>query len=150
MINSFKGLYHFLSNFQLIDIPFEGITYPSIEHFYMAQKTTDLKLRQIISKLETPGQAKRIGRELELRPDWNEIKFDMMRTGLELKFQDVFMQSQLMETGQEELLEGNNWHDNIWGSCYCPKCGNKGENNLGKMLMEIRQRIRTEQTQILP
>ena len=68
-----------------------------------------------------------------------------MRKGLEIKFQDVFMQTCLMETDDHELIEGNWWNDTFWGVYK-----GKGENNLGKLLMEIRQRIRNENTQILP
>ena len=150
MINKFEGMFHFLSNMQLIDIPFEGIVYPSVEHYYVAMKTTDPRIRRIVSKIETPEKAKKYGRrDIEekglLRPDWSDIKIDVMRKGLEIKFQDVFMQTCLMETDDHELIEGNWWNDTFWGVYK-----GKGENNLGKLLMEIRQRIRNENTQILP
>ena len=44
----------------------------------------------------------------------------------------------LLATGEEELIEGNYWHDTCWGVCNCAKCGDKGENRLGKLLMEVR------------
>ena len=49
---------------------------------------------------------------------------------------------QLLETGDEELIEGNRWHDNVFGSCFCPKCGDKGQNMLGKLLMELRDKLK--------
>jgi predicted NAD-dependent protein-ADP-ribosyltransferase YbiA (DUF1768 family) len=52
----------------------------------------------------------------------------------------------LLDTGDEELVEGTTWHDNIWGNCSCPKCKNiPGQNRLGKLLMQIREEIKNSQ-----
>lgn len=52
------------------------------------------------------------------------------------------LKKKLLETGDAELIEGNYWHDNTWGQCYCPRCKNKiGENHLGKLLMKIRESL---------
>ena len=78
---------------------------------------------------------------MELRSDWEQIKIVVMRVGLILKFSaNPQLKTQLLNTNNDMLVEGNYWHDNIWGDCYCPKCVNiTGKNYLGKLLMETRE-----------
>ena len=76
---------------------------------------------------------------MRVRKDWDEKKVGFMRWGLEEKFKDEVLKEMLISTGDMYIIEGNLWHDNFWGSCTCEKCGDKGENRLGKMLMEIRE-----------
>ena len=145
MINCFDGKWAFLSNFYWNEIEFEGITYPTNEHFFQAMKTLDTGERQKIANCLTPGQAKRMGRQVVLRPDWEEVKEDIMLLGLCLKFADEQLADWLVETGDEPLEEGTTWHDNEWGNCSCPKCRNiEGKNKLGKLLMKVRGMIREE------
>jgi ribA/ribD-fused uncharacterized protein len=145
MINCFDGKWAFLSNFYWNEIEFEGITYPTNEHFFQAMKTLDIGERQKIANCLTPGQAKRMGRQVALRPDWEEVKEDIMFLGLCLKFADEQLADWLIETGDEPLEEGTTWHDNEWGNCSCPKCRNiEGKNKLGKLLMKVRGMIREE------
>ena len=145
MINCFDGKWAFLSNFYWNEIEFEGITYPTNEHFFQAMKTLDIEERRKIANCLTPGQAKRMGRQVALRPDWEEVKEDIMFLGLCLKFADEQLADWLVETGDEPLEEGTTWHDNEWGNCSCPKCRNiEGKNKLGKLLMKVRGMIREE------
>ena len=77
-----------------------------------------------------------------MRPDWEQIKVDVMRTGLMLKFTDAALAEKLLATGDEELVEGNWWHDNTWGNCHCPQCSRLGGRNLlGMLLMELRKEL---------
>ena len=143
MINCFDGKYAFLSNFYISPCDLEGILYPTVEHAFQAAKTLDRNERLKIAAAETPGKAKRMGRSVTLRPDWEEIKIDVMRQCLHSKFKDPDLVFALLDTGDEELIEGNTWHDNCWGNCTCEQCVNKpGENRLGKLLMEIRKEFR--------
>lgn len=142
MIAEFEGKYAFLSNFYPSPILYDGIVYPTNEHFFQAMKTLDREERKRIAAAETPGQAKRLGRHVRLRADWEQIKVDVMRTGLMLKFTDAMLAEKLLATGDEELIEGNWWHDNTWGSCLCSDCINKpGRNLLGMLLMELRKEL---------
>lgn len=138
----FDGKYMFLSNFYNASCTFEGKIYPTVEHAFQAAKTLIPEEREEIRKADTPGKAKRMGRAVTLRPDWEEVKTDVMRQCLRSKFSFGPIAIDLINTGDAELIEGNYWHDNIWGSCTCEKCGNKGENRLGKLLMEIREELR--------
>lgn len=145
MINCFDGKWAFLSNFYHSPIEFEGIFYPTNEHFFQAMKTLDVNERQKVANCVSPGQAKRMGRRVALRPDWEEVKEDVMLQGLQIKFADKTLRSWLLETGDEELVEGTTWHDNEWGNCSCPKCANiEGKNKLGKLLMKVRRMIQEE------
>lgn len=140
MIDTFDGKYQFLSNFY--DSPilyFDGLTYPTVEHCFQAQKTLDLSARYDIVLLDTPGKAKRAGRQVALRSDWEDIKLSIMERCLRLKFSDPELAQMLLDTGDEELVEGNWWHDTYWGVCQ-----GEGENNLGKLLMKIRDEKRKE------
>ena len=108
-------------------------------------KTLDIDERKAIAAAETPGKAKRMGRQVKLRPDWEKVKLYYMELGLKLKFQDPALAKKLIETGDEELIEGNWWHDNTWGSCYCVKCSRiAGRNLLGMLLMELRKELQYE------
>ena len=142
MIVEFDGDYAFLSNFYPSTIYHDGITYPTNEHFFQAMKTLDIDERKAIAAAETPGLAKRMGRNVKLRPDWEKIKVDVMRLGLILKFTDAELAEKLIATGDEELVEGNWWHDNTWGNCHCTECSRKGGRNLlGMLLMELRKEL---------
>ena len=145
MIVEFDGDYAFLSNFYPSTIYHDGITYPTNEHFFQAMKTLDISERKAIAAAETPGLAKRMGRNVKLRPDWEKIKVDVMRLGLILKFTDAELAQKLIATGDEELVEGNWWHDNTWGNCHCTACSRKGGRNLlGMLLMELRTNLQYE------
>ena len=147
MINCFDGKWAFLSNFYWNEIEHEGIVYPTNEHFFQAMKTLDNDERRQIANCLTPGQAKRMGRRVALRSDWESVKEDVMLLGLCLKFADEQLADWLLETGDEELIEGNDWSDNFWGVCHCKKCqaqGIQGQNRLGHLLMKVREMIKEE------
>ena len=145
MIDCFDGHWAFLSNFYWNEIEFEGIIYPTNEHFFQAMKTLDINERRAIANCRTPGQAKRMGRRVALRPDWEDVKEAVMLEGLCLKFADEQLADWLLETGDEELVEGTTWHDNEWGNCSCPKCAHiEGKNKLGRLLMIVRDMIKDE------
>ena len=144
MIKKFDGEYAFLSNFALSPIVYEGIVYPTVEHAFQAAKTLDMTQRFEIANLETPGAAKRAGRQVKLREDWEEVKEQVMEDCLRAKFQDPGLREQILLTGDEFLIEGTTWHDQYWGICTCDKCGGNGRNRLGYLLMKIREEIRDE------
>lgn len=139
-IEHFKGDFEFLSNFA--DSPFihDGIVYPTNEHFYQAMKSNSRKERKRIASLKSPGGAKRAGRALELRKDWESIKINVMREGLRLKFvEGSVLAEMLVATYPASLVEGNHWGDKFWGVDI--KTG-QGKNWLGKLLMERRDELR--------
>lgn len=139
MIDSFKNENAFLSNFFPVEIEFDGVVYPSVEHAYQAAKTLNLLERDVIKNAKSPGKAKRLGATVTLRTDFQQVKFNNMLMFLRQKFSNELLRWYLLATGDELLVEGNNWHDNYWGNCICSKCSDKeGQNHLGQMLMMIR------------
>ena len=144
MIDQFKDEYAFLSNFYPVMIyDFENeIIYPSVEHAFQANKTISIEVRKIIAMLPTPGKAKRAGQLVVLRDDWEKVRVDIMGKLLLQKFNNGYLQGLLMSTKPHKLVECNEWHDNFWGVCICARCAffHKGENTLGKLLMEIRDK----------
>lgn len=134
MISSFRDEYFFLSNFYPVEIKLDGIVYPNAESAFQAQKTLDVEERRKFSMLKNPVQAKRLGRKVKLRDDWEKVKLDIMTEIVSQKFlQHPHLIEMLLQTGDEELVEGNKWGDRFWGVCK-----GKGENHLGKILMKIR------------
>ena len=138
-IDEFQGEYRFLSNFYPCAVMYDGYLYRSVEHAYQAAKTFDEQQRLKIRKLSKPGEAKRAGRRITLRKDWEEVKLDIMLELLEKKFQEPSLKRRLIATGNATLIEGNNWNDTFWGVCR-----DKGDNHLGRLLMQVRDRIRRE------
>jgi N-glycosidase YbiA len=136
-INRFRGAYQFLSNFYPALIQFEGFTYQSVEHAYQASKTLDLRQRRLIRAIKKAGAAKYVGRrQITLRPDWEDVKLDIMLDLLRKKFAHGILHDWLIETGDAELIEGNHWGDFFWGVCE-----GVGQNHLGKLLMQVRKEI---------
>lgn len=144
-INSFTGDHYFLSNYYPSYVEYEGVIYPTLEHAFQAAKTLDIERRKEFAKMTTPDIARYWGIRLELRPDWENIKMSVMYQLCQDKFSRTPNKEQLLATGSKQLIQGNNWHDNYWGSCCCAKCGNKGENRLGRILMQIRSELRGKQ-----
>ena len=137
IIDSFHGEYAFLSNYYDSPIFYDGILYPSVEHAFQAAKTTVFIQRIIIANKKTPGQAKRAGRKVTLRDNWDDIKLYIMKELIILKFTNPKLKSALLNTKDAELIERNTWNDTYWGIC-----NGIGEIHLGKILMEVREMLR--------
>jgi ribA/ribD-fused uncharacterized protein len=134
VIDSFQGEYRWLSNFAPVSIVFDGVEYPSTEHAYQAAKTTDKDIRLIISQTQKAGEVKKLGRTINIRDDWDSIKYETMKKLLWQKFNKDPYKSKLMATGEQEIIEGNWWGDTYWGVCK-----GVGDNNIGKLIMKIRE-----------
>jgi ribA/ribD-fused uncharacterized protein len=147
-IDEFQGEYRFLSNFWACGIEIENVCWPTAEHAYQALKAVHTHDRLRIAEAGTPGQAKRLGQSIVLRPDWEGFKKRAMLLVLVAKFtQHPELASQLAGTGDQLLVEGNCWHDNYWGRCSCPRCragGTAGLNYLGRLLMAVRDVVRLD------
>jgi len=135
-ILKFENENRFLSNFFPVEIEYEGITYPSVEHAYQASKTNSVKIKKQIRDCGHASVAKRIGSNL-YKEKWHLIKRDLMLNLIRLKFQDESLKHKLLTTGSETLVEGNEWGDIYWGVCK-----GVGENHLGKILMQVRGELR--------
>lgn len=136
-IDSFKGNYEFLSNFAPCYIRYEGVLYTSVECAFQAAKVSDINIKKQIAQL-TPKDAKKYGKKVKLRSDWNNVRIDIMRDLLKIKFNDDHFgyRQKLVNTGDSYIEEGNKHHDTFWGVC-----NGIGENHLGKLIMEIREEL---------
>jgi ribA/ribD-fused uncharacterized protein len=133
-MTSFRGERFFLSNFYPAPISAAGVEWPTVEHGYVYFKTLDPAERALVLLCRTPGEAKRLGRTVTLRPDWSVLQLGVMYRLLRLKFtQHRDLRLRLLQTGGETLIEENEWGDRFWGTC-----GGAGHNWLGQLLMRVR------------
>lgn len=132
-INGFFGEYRWLSNYHECPVMFKGLIFKSSEAAYQAAKSLNPTDWLRFSNME-PGESKKEGRKLKLREDWDEVKDEIMRNILFDKFlRNKDLREKLIATDKKQLEETNWWGDTYWGVC-----DGKGENKLGKTLMEIR------------
>lgn len=140
MISEFKDEYNWLSNFFPVKIILNNIIYPSVEHAYMSEKSDDLLWKLYCSNSKNKAwQVKRKSKEIIYKTNWDEIKLNVMRLCVEQKFSVEPFKTKLIETKNEYLQEGNMWNDKFWG--FCLKT-NTGENNLGKLIMDFREKLK--------
>lgn len=136
VIDSFSGEWRPLSNFWYTPVMLDGITYSTNEHAFQAAKTLDIWQREAIQVAKTPAIAKLLGRQVTLRPDWEEIKIEVMTDLNRQKYKNPELRALLLSTGDASLIEGNHWGDTFWGVC-----NGVGNNYLGKILMSIRDEL---------
>jgi ribA/ribD-fused uncharacterized protein len=150
MINRFISKHKVLSNFEAASVVYEHITFPTVEHAYVAAKSRDMEFRRQIATMpiKHAGKAKKWGLTVELRMDWEKVKLGIMEELLIQKFDPDKNTLNipnpnyevLKNTGDQLLVEGNFWHDNFWGNCLCDKCMKiEGKNHLGLLLMKVRE-----------
>jgi len=143
VIGRFIGPYRWLSNFWPVQVEYRGYIFPTVEHAYQAAKTEDGddKAFFMIQRASTPGAAKRLGRNVKVRDDWEGIKVGVMHSLLLQKFAPgTDLANKLVATYPSYIEEGNPWGDTFWG-----KCKGKGMNMLGLQLMGIRLKLRAQQ-----
>lgn len=137
-IKGFFEEYRWLSNFHICDVEYEGFLYPSTEAAYQAAKTKDLEEKEIFTVL-TPAQAKKKGGLVTMREDWEDIKIQVMYDiNLDKYTRHKDLRDKLLATGDKYLEETNWWGDRFWGVCK-----GTGRNELGKVLMQVREKVKT-------
>lgn len=133
-IRGFSGEYRFLSNFYPAEVPMWGNVFPTSEHAYTFFKSPNTSFRLDVLRVKKPGLVKKLGRCVDLAPDWGEKKFKVMLTVVLRKFMhNEELRERLLATGLAYLEEMNTWDDRIWGVC-----DGEGQNHLGKILMCVR------------
>lgn len=143
MITKFDGEFRFLSNFWPARVAFEGETYASVEAAYQAAKTLDLRFRQKVRECGEDSAAvkklgKKVGKSVTQWPCWDEeFKLKVMGDLVRQKFSNPALADLLLATGEQELEEGNWWGDRFWGVCK-----GEGRNELGKLLMAVREEVK--------
>lgn len=131
----------------------DGNKYKHMEQYMMAQKALtfdDFYMYKKIMKTESARSCKRFGRNV-INFDgkkWDEVKYDIVKKGLYAKFtQNEEFKKNLLDTKKKIICEASPY-DKIWGiglKATDPKINTpekwRGENLLGKILMEIRDEI---------
>lgn len=151
MVSGFFNEHRFLSNFHLEPVSFEGRVYPATENAYQAAKSLDDTIRERFVRI-SPKEAKALGRGPErggivvMRPDWDDVRVDVMRAVTKEKYKPGSALSQrLLDTGDAVLVEENWWNDKFYGVCR-----GVGENWLGRILMDRRAELRLLLSSKLP
>ena len=135
-ITKFRGKYDFLSLMYPVRVVVNGEVYPTAQHAYQAMKSLDRDVRITMSVCPSAVEARRYGRKIKLRPDWEEVKVDFMYKVLKAKFENPQLAQRLKDTGDEELIDENTRGDTFWGVCK-----GEGQNMHGKLLMKVRAEL---------
>ena len=134
-ISEFRGKYFFLSNFYPAPVTYLGQSFKNNEAAFQSAKCPE-RSNEFLNL--NPSDAKRLGRHVHLRDDLEDVKDDVMYDICRAKFmQNPNLARLLIETGVATLIEGNTWGDRVWGVC-----DGVGENRLGKILMQIRAKMK--------
>ena len=143
-ISAFQGKYAAFSNFYPCFVVYEGMIFPSAEHAFQAAKTTDRNERVAFAVCPTAKEVKALGRKIQLRPDWEEIKVQVMTEVVRDKFvrnqADKDIKKLLLSTGDALLEEANSHGDRFWGTVK-----GEGQNWLGKILMQVRGELQRQE-----
>jgi ribA/ribD-fused uncharacterized protein len=125
-------------------VEFNGELYPTAEHAYQAGKAAKAAVRKWVLSAPSPALVAMAAHGLyswDVVPDWATIKFDRMRGVLRAKYQQhEDLRILLLSTGDARLVESantNNAVNRLWG-----EVNGKGQNMLGKLLMEVRTELR--------
>lgn len=138
-IDLFRNEHFFLSNFYEAPVEYEGLTYQNSEAAYQAQKCADPKDREVFTAMN-PAEAKKAGRAVTLRKDWEDVKIAVMTGVVRAKFeQNPDLAEMLLATKDAYLEEGNDWGDRVWGTV-----NGEGANNLGIILMDTRRFLQSK------
>lgn len=153
-IDRFRSPYGFLSNFYILEKPiavsdlFGGsLAAPTVEHAFIMLKSTRPQDRELIASCFSPARAKKLASpksgKFEIRDNWDEIKLEVMKVLIGIKFSDENpnLKAALIATGDKEIIEGNYHYDIFWGKCLRTDVG---ENHLGRLLMERRAELTKE------
>lgn len=135
-IDTFDGENSFLSNFFFSPFVYKGIPYLNAEAAYQSMKTLDVNKRMFFSD-SSPKLAKKFGRKLKIREDWEDVKLEVMLDIVRTKFRNKDLKEKLLSTGDAYLEEGNYWNDTFWGVC-----NGVGKNHLGNILMLTREELK--------
>lgn len=137
-INGFFGEFRWLSNFAKLETPIEilGVEFHTTENAYQASKCKQMDDFVLFGNLSA-SEAKAFGKQVEKRFDFEENKLAIMESLLEMKFSQPSFKEKLLATGNCYIEETNTWNDTFWGVC-----DGVGENNLGMIIMKIRNKLK--------
>jgi ribA/ribD-fused uncharacterized protein len=137
-----RAIYGWMSNFHEAPFAYDGAQWPTVEHAFQAAKAYPNYAEMArIRKASSPQEAKKLGRQAQLRPDWERVKVSIMGRIVARKFKDnPRLMEMLLATGNAPIEEDSPW-DSFWGT---GRDGN-GRNEMGKILTRLRKELRDEQ-----
>jgi len=139
----FKGKFEFLSNMYECDCPYNGMVFKSSEHLYQWLKVPPEAEWWRTKIFEAPHG--KVAKKLAANPkcpkkqtaDWDLTRIRYMKIALWSKFtNNPDLKQKLLDTRGATLVEYNHWKDTFWGVC-----NGEGENRLGKLLMQLREKL---------
>ena len=144
-IRGYRREYQFLSNFYTCRIIFKDLVFDNVEAAFQAAKCQNPGDRRIFLGL-AGAEAKKLGRRVKLRADWESVKIQILTELVRQKFEnDPALLKKLLATGNAIIVEENTWHDQLYGDCICPRCRSiPGLNKLGHILMDLRNQHQAE------
>jgi hypothetical protein len=127
------------SNFFGAPFVLDGETWPTVEHYFVAQKAPDdAEFQAEVRATTSPGRVKQLGRTVKIRDGWDDIKYDLMFKAVRAKFeQNAALRANLLATEDRPLHE--NCKDPWWGGGPNFK---GGRDWLGQILMDVRDLLR--------
>lgn len=125
------------SNFALYIIKLDGKLWPTVEHYFQAQKFIDTAYKEKIRKTNSPMMAATLGRDRrhKIREDWDTARNSVMKKALLAKFTHHQKLKELLLSTQDAKLIEHTDNDNYWGD----GGDGRGKNQLGQTLMQIRK-----------
>ena len=139
-ILGFDGEFQWMSNFWPVSLLFDGVRYGSVEQAYQAAKTLNLDERLKIQMTKTPSRAKKQGRSLTVRSDWDAVKIPIMLRLQRQKYRNGRLSERLAATGKRQIFELNAWNDVFWGVVE-NEGGYEGVNAMGQILSLVRDEV---------
>lgn len=150
-IKGFTRGFIYLANDSPYPIVVDQIYYKTLEHAFQAHKVLSQKKREIIALSPTAEHARSLVENIPTRDDWDDVKLDVLRQLLEVKFNSNQLRPALIETLPRPLINQNTDHDQLWGDCVCSEhIDEPGQNLLGQLLTELRDRLATSQDEAEP
>lgn len=144
-ISQFDTEWVTFSNFAYSPFEYKCTIYPTAEHAFQCAKVTNSKNWAKVLSAKTPGEAKILGNIYKDHKSWGEVKVSIMTEILEAKFSsNRYLADLLISTDGRHIEESNNWGDTYWGTV-----NGTGENHLGKILMEVREKLISKELKVI-
>jgi len=142
--NKFGGLSNMAPGYSLF---INEVNIQSSEILYQACKFPLFPLIQNeIIETKNPMDAKAVSRKYQKysRQDWDSVKFKVMKWCLEVKLIQNFdtFSKLLLSTGDKTIVEFSK-KDDIWGAKPVNPNLLQGQNALGRLLMQLREKIKS-------
>lgn len=136
----YENEFYVFSNYSSFAIEWKGKLYPTSEHTYHSEKFEDESLKEQVRNTRSAHDSQKFAEanKNKYRKDWNDVRLGIMKEILKAKVeQHLYVKKKLLESGDKELIE-DSWRDSFWG--WGPN--KDGQNQLGKLWMEVREEFK--------